>query len=226
MNFVLNNCFVQNKTEENKNEVIEFTVNETTVVLLNFILNDHIKNTFLFEEEQSALAQIKNEIKKLEFYAVRYLRNFKQINLPISYNANGAPFFKGSTSKISISHSKELAVIALSTARVGVDIELITERIVGIKDRFISAEELNLFKVKNAKTYTIIWTIKEVIYKLSDLKHSNFLADMKLLEQSEGIVTCQFKTSEGIRFVKIKFQELGNYIISFNPSIAYEIDNL
>lgn len=223
---MLNNCFVQNRTEENKNEVIEFTENETTIVLLNFILNDPIKNTFLFEEEQSALTQIKNETKKLEFFAVRYLRNFKQINLPIFYNANGAPFFKRSTTKISISHSKELAVIALSPVRVGVDIELITERIVGIKDRFVSAAELNLFKVKNAKTFTIIWTIKEVLYKLSDLKHINFLADMKLLEQSEGLITCQFKTSEGIRFVKIKFQELGNYIISFNPSKAYEIDSL
>jgi len=217
---------VQNRTEENKNEVIEFTENETTVVLLNFILNEHVRNTHLFDEEISAITQIKNETKKLEFYAVRYLRNFKQINLPISYNANGAPFFNGSTTKISISHSKELAVIALAPSPVGVDIELITERIVRIKDRFVSAAELNLFEVKNAKTYTIIWTIKEVLYKLSDLKQINFLADMNLLEQSEGLVTCQFKTSEGIRFVEIKFQELGNYIISFNPSKAYEIDRL
>ncbi len=217
---------MQNRTEENKNEVIEFTENETTVVLLNFILNEHVRNTHLFDEEISAITQIKNETKKLEFYAVRYLRNFKQINLPISYNANGAPFFNGSTTKISISHSKELAVIALAPTPVGVDIELITERIVRIKDRFVSAAELNLFEVKNAKTYTIIWTIKEVLYKLSDLKQINFLADMNLLEQSEGLVTCQFKTSEGIRFVEIKFQELGNYIISFNPSKAYEIDRL
>lgn len=217
---------MQNRTEENKNEVIEFTENETTVVLLNFILNEHVRNTHLFDEEISAITQIKNETKKLEFYAVRYLRNFKQINLPISYNANGAPFFNGSTTKISISHSKELAVIALAPSPVGVDIELITERIVRIKDRFVSAAELNLFEVKNAKTYTIIWTIKEVLYKLSDLKQINFLADMNLLEQSEGLVTCQFKTSEGIRFVEIKFQELGNYIISFNPSKAYEIDRL
>ena len=217
---------MQNRTEENKNEVIEFTENETTVVLLNFILNELVRNTHLFDEEISAITQIKNETKKLEFYAVRYLRNFKQINLPISYNANGAPFFNGSTTKISISHSKELAVIALAPSPVGVDIELITERIVRIKDRFVSAAELNLFEVKNAKTYTIIWTIKEVLYKLSDLKQINFLADMNLLEQSEGLVTCQFKTSEGIRFVEIKFQELGNYIISFNPSKAYEIDRL
>ena len=199
---------------------------EAELTMLDFKEISDLDTTFLYTIEQEDLSQLKSKKRQREFFAIRSIRNKKGITFPISYNSIGAPFFEGTPLKISISHSHEIAVLATAPFNIGVDLEPITERIIRLKERFATKNEISFFNFTEAKTLTIIWTIKEVLYKLSGLENSNLLNEMNIIDLENDLATCQFKTEFGNRFVKIKFQEITNFIISFNPSKYYENDFL
>lgn len=195
---------------------------EAELTMLDFKEISDLDATFLYTIEQEYLSQLKSKKRQREFFAIRAIRNKKGIPFPISYNSIGAPFFEGTSLNLSVSHSHEIAVLATAPFNIGVDLEPITERIIRLKERFATKNEISFFNFTEAKTLTIIWTIKEVLYKLSGLENSNLLSEMNIIDLENDLATCQFKTEFGDRFVKIKFQEITNFIISFNPSKYYE----
>ena len=199
---------------------------EAELTMLDFKEISDLDTTFLYTTEQEDLTQLKSKKRQREFFAIRAIRNKKGIPFPISYNSIGAPFFEGTSFNLSISHSHEIAVLATAPFNIGVDLEPITERIIRLKERFATKNEISFFNFTEAKTLTIIWTIKEVLYKLSGLENSNLLSEMNIIDLENNLATCRFKTEFGDRFVKIKFQEIANFIISFNPSTYYENDFL
>lgn len=195
---------------------------EAELTMLDFKEISDLDATFLYTIEQEYLSQLKSKKRQREFFAIRAIRNKKGIPFPISYNSIGAPFFEGTSLNLSISHSHEIAVLATAPFNIGVDLEPITERIIRLKERFATKNEISFFNFTEAKTLTIIWTIKEVLYKLSGLENINLLSEMNIIDLENNLATCRFKTEFGDRFVKIKFQEITNFIISFNPSKYYE----
>jgi len=199
---------------------------EAELTMLDFKEISDLDTTFLYTTEQEDLSQLKSIKRQREFFAVRAIRNHKGLPFSISYNSIGAPFFEGTSLNLSISHSHEIALLATAPFNIGVDLEPITERIIRLKERFATKNEISFFNFTEAKTLTIIWTIKEVLYKLSGLENSNLLNEMNIIDLENDLATCQFKTEFGNRFVKIKFQEISNFIISFNPSKYYENDFL
>ena len=199
---------------------------EVELTMLDFKEISDLDTTFLYTTEQEGLSQLKSKKRQREFFAIRAIRNKKGIPFPISYNTIGAPFFESSSLHLSISHSHEIAVLATAPFKVGVDLEPITERIIRLKERFATTTEISFFNFTEAKTLTIIWTIKEVLYKLAGIENINLLSEMNIIHLENDLATCEFKTEFGNRFVKIKFQEISNFIISFNPSKYYENDIL
>ena len=199
---------------------------EVELTMLDFKEISDLDTTFLYTTEQEGLSQLKSKKRQREFFAIRAIRNKKRIPFPISYNTIGAPFFEGTPLKLSISHSHEIAVLATAPFNIGVDLEPITERIIRLKERFATNNEVSFFNFTEAKTLTIIWTIKEVLYKLAGIENINLLSEMNIIHLENDLATCEFKTEFGNRFVKIKFQEISNFIISFNPSKYYENDIL
>ena len=195
---------------------------EAELTILDFKEISDLDTTFLYTIEQEYLSQLRSKKRQREFFAIRAIRNKKGIPFPISYNPIGAPFFEGTSLNLSISHSHEIAVLATAPFNIGVDVEPMTERIIKIKDRFTTSSEIGLFNYNQIKTCTIIWTIKEVLYKLSGLKDVDFLKEMRIINVTKNQATCQFMTEYGQRLVKIKFHEIANFIISFNPLSYYE----
>ena len=195
---------------------------EAELTILDFKEISDLDTTFLYTIEQEYLSQLRSKKRQREFFAIRAIRNKKGIPFPISYNPIGAPFFEGTSLNLSISHSHEIAILATAPFNIGVDVEPMTERIIKIKDRFTTSSEIGLFKYNQIKTCTIIWTIKEVLYKLSGLKDVDFLKEMRIINVTKNQATCQFMTEYGQRLVKIKFHEIANFIISFNPLSYYE----
>jgi len=195
---------------------------EAELTMLDFKEISDLDTTFLYTIEQEDLSQLKSKKRQREFFAIRAIRNKKGIPFPISYNPIGGPFFEGTSLNLSISHSHEIAILATAPFNIGVDVEPMTERIIKIKDRFTTSSEIGLFNYNQIKTCTIIWTIKEVLYKLSGLKDVDFLKEMRIINVTKNQATCQFMTEYGQRLVKIKFHERANFIISFNPLSYYE----
>ena len=92
---------------------------------------------------------------------------------------------------ISISHSKTHAAILLSSRPcIGVDIEQISPRILRLANRIAQPAELppafhSLSEAEQAKTLTMIWTIKEAVYKsLDNQEHFDLLTDVRVTPSS------------------------------------------
>jgi phosphopantetheinyl transferase len=200
----------------------ECTKNAAAVSILSLRENHPLKETFLFDDEMEKLSNLKNEKRRLEFYAVRFLRNQKNIPFSIAYSPIGAPYLVGSPMHVGISHSNDLVGLALAPFKIGLDIELISDRILSIKNRFTTSQEVALFSYTEAVNLTIIWTIKEVLYKLAGRLEINLKSELLINSLVGDTANCLFLSAEGWRSVAVKFQEKNNYIISFNPSTYHE----
>lgn len=90
---------------------------------------------------------------------------------PLQHEPSGRPFIDGFN--IGISHTKGYAAVILSKyRRVSVDIEYISDRVVGIASRFLCNDELISMGIDeydkcsyNAKRLLLAWCAKETVYK-------------------------------------------------------------
>ena len=200
----------------------ECTKNAAVVSILSLRENHPFKETFLFDDEKEKLSNLKNEKRRLEFCAIRFIRNQKNIPFSIAYSPIGAPYLAGSPMHVGISHSNDLVGLALAPFKIGLDIELISDRILTIKNRFTTSQEVALFSYTEAMNFTIIWTIKEVLYKLAGRLEINLISELMINSVEGDTANCLFLSAEGWRSVAVKFQEKNDYIISFNPSTYHE----
>jgi 4'-phosphopantetheinyl transferase len=98
----------------------------------------------------------------------------------LQYTETNKPFLKDSFGNISISHSHDkLAIILNQKENTGVDIELIREKIVTIKHKFLNESEAEVAK-NNIEILTYIWAAKETLYKIYGLKGLNFKLNLSI----------------------------------------------
>ncbi|MBN2682686.1 MAG: 4'-phosphopantetheinyl transferase superfamily protein [Bacteroidales bacterium] len=131
----------------------------------------------LDEREQEAMQNFKNERRKLQWLCTRaLLKSISDSQKKIIYNESGKPFLLDASNNISISHSEDLVGIILSkNHEVGLDIELISERVNKIADRFLSDLEKKNIKRKNRnKQLYAYWCAKEALFKIFGEKEIPF----------------------------------------------------
>lgn len=85
------------------------------------------------------------------------------------YNENGKPYLKELPYHISISHSGEYAICAISDNLVGVDIQRVKEYDENIINRFFLEKEKEFINAQKDKrdAFFTIWTQKEALSKLT-----------------------------------------------------------
>ncbi len=116
--------------------------------------------------ELEILAKRKNSKKALEFLCSRLLLRLCKLDPnDLSYNEFGAPILK-SGKFVSISHCKNYVTLLLSNQSCGVDIETKRKQILNIKHKFLNQTDINNISMENISDITLIWTLKEAIYKL------------------------------------------------------------
>jgi hypothetical protein len=108
-----------------------------------------------------------------------YCENGKEAYRELGHFRNGAPFLYGETSRISITHCKGfLAVATLPStpevelgeftprAAMGIDAEALDrEQVLKIRERFLSAGELEMIAADDLQRNLQAWTMKEAAYK-------------------------------------------------------------
>lgn len=148
----------------------------------------------LSDKDIQKLNSFKLSKRKQEFLATRCLiKEILGIEPEIDYLETGRPVLRNSNYRISISHTQCYVAIALSrNQQVGIDIEYPSERVGRVYDRFISMEECSFIpEAHKIKYYTLIWCLKEAMYKLYDEKSVIFNRDLKCMPfvlQDEGTV--------------------------------------
>lgn len=131
----------------------------------------------LREEDLQKLNAYKLETRKKEFLATRcLLKELLGVDGVIDYLDSGKPILKNSNYKISISHTKGYVAVVLSCSEfAGVDIEYPSERVARVYQRFVSPqEELFIPEDKKVAYYTMMWCLKESMYKMYDRQNSIF----------------------------------------------------
>jgi 4'-phosphopantetheinyl transferase family protein len=135
----------------------------------------------LSQREQERLTTLHSEKKQREFLAIRHL--LQQAQLPttaLSYTPEGKPLLEGQY--ISITHSYDFVMIALSPRPVGIDIERCTPRILCLAPRFTPWQApLDMDEPTQIQAYTQLWTIKEALYKIADQPSVRFYEDLQVL---------------------------------------------
>lgn len=110
--------------------------------------------------------------KLLEYLMVRKMLNILKPGFEIKYKKNGQPYLFPPQYYISISHSFPFAAISLSKKRTGIDLEKTVEKIVNLKHKYLNDYELQWTQnSQQTQMLTVIWAIKEALYKLHPCKY-------------------------------------------------------
>jgi len=144
-----------------------------------------------------------SEKRKKEHLVSRLLVNEICPTKTIIYNDFGAPELNNGK-HVSISHSKQLVAIIISDKKTGLDIEQISEKSLRLVSKFIS--EKDLIKLNKEKS-TLIWCIKESIFKWHQKGGVDFIKDIIISEfniEEHGKVTAYFRKKElNLNYLKI-----------------------
>jgi len=111
---------------------------------------------------------MRSELHQRGFLSVRHLlRAFGYTDQDLFYDSNGKPYLKNGK-QISISHSFTFSGIIISDGDVGIDIEKQRDKIGVIAKKFVDYEFLYLDTAATdyIRKLTVIWCIKESLYKL------------------------------------------------------------
>ena len=133
----------------------------------------------LSQGEEERLTTLHSEKKQREFLAIRHLLREAQLPTTALYYTEGKPQLEGQY--ISISHSHDFVMIALSPHPIGIDIERCTPRILRLAPRFTPWQAPpDMDELTQIQAYTQLWTIKEALYKVTDLPSVRFYEDLQV----------------------------------------------
>lgn len=130
--------------------------------------DDLMRPITLKPENMERVLGMKSELHQRGFLSVRHLlAEFGYQDADLFYDENGKPHLKDGK-YISITHSFTFSAIIVSEGIVGIDIEKQRDKISIIAHKFIDYESHYLAEgnADYIKKLTIIWCVKESLYKL------------------------------------------------------------
>lgn len=125
--------------------------------------------TFANEQQLQAKREIETQGKH---FLLNYILGEKA---RIDYDKKGKPFLLDDSKHISISHSYDKLVIIINEQEAtGIDIEIIRDKVLNIKHKFLSVIELEDAN-DDVEKLLIYWAAKETLYKIYGLKEIDFI---------------------------------------------------
>lgn len=140
----------------------------------------------------------------------------------LKYTPEKKPFLVGENIHLSISHSHDkLAIITNSKHSTGIDVELIREKVMNIKNKFLCEEELSLAN-NDVEMLTTLWATKEAVYKAYGLKMVDFIRHIRVLpfKKEEKELKAELSLPNFKQKYLLRKERIDNYILVY---IANEI---
>jgi phosphopantetheinyl transferase len=192
-------------------------INENTTAYFWHITEDvtslfravSLRDTSLFR-----LEGMKSEEHQRGFLAVRMLlQHLGYTDYDLTYDEAGKPHLSDGK-HISISHSHEFSCICISDELMGIDLEKIKEKTLKIAPRFMEVKHLeNLSTLEQLEKATVIWGVKESIFKIKNEKGISF---------PEHIFEAEFDLKNGKCEAELHFNnQIENFQIQFYNVEAY-----
>ncbi len=146
-----------------------------------------------------------------EWYAVRLILHeiLPEKHFDIFYNEYGKPFLAAPEGFISISHTHGfVGVLFHRYNNCGFDMELLDRSVVSISHKFVRSDETS-FLLDNPQQKTLmLWSAKEVIYKIYGKKSLDFKDNLRILPfeyQQQGEIKGQLILNNDICSYDIQY---------------------
>ncbi|SDR82123.1 4'-phosphopantetheinyl transferase superfamily protein [Formosa sp. Hel1_31_208] len=177
-------------------------LNEETIVKIWKITESYEDLLGPLDLKNNSLERVlgmKSELHQRGFLSVRHLlRDFGYTDQDLYYDAYGKPHLKDGK-HISITHSFTFSGVIISRSEVGIDIEMQRDKIAIIAKKFVDYEFNYLSDDDNEyiKKLTVIWGIKESLYKLfatpGMLFREHFLVIPFMLSDAKTVAWIDYK---------------------------------
>lgn len=149
----------------------DFSDDNATILIWKYDEKEELDIHQLLEPENAGKVKDYHPKKLLEVLMVRKLLKGLKPDSKILYKER-EPFLSPKDAEISITHSFPFAAIAVSRNKIGIDIEKFNPKILRVIDKFTHEYERGFIPLDNEVTYyTIIWSVKESMYKIHHSKH-------------------------------------------------------
>jgi phosphopantetheinyl transferase len=162
----------------------------------------HTEDISFFEEKMSYRSNASHPERKKQQLSSRMAIFELDSHFPfdqVDHANNGKPILKSSATAFSLTHTKEIAGAIISqNGQVGIDIEKISDRILKIEQKFLNPEELALLpsdKIERVRLVTLLWTVKETVYKCFGSRAVDFSNDICIntMDKDFSSITIDFK---------------------------------
>lgn len=177
----------------------------------------------LNETEQQKLHQLGKGKRTLHWLATRVLLRYlldtnEYISCPS--DANGKPYLPDYPFKVSLTHSFEYAGVMLSTkGECGIDLEIVKDKVLRIKEKFLKKEELAFLSSDNeVEQLYACWCAKEAVYKLQGNKGISFLQDMTILPfnfKAQGVMTVELDKKGTKHSYQVYYEKFQDYMLGY-----------
>jgi phosphopantetheinyl transferase len=168
----------------------------------------------------SELKTIKSTNRKIEWMSIRSL--FLKIDPDFSdiyYDSHRKPFLRNQDHHISISHSHHRVAVFLDKKHIcGVDLQHLTPKISRIKEKFLKPEELDRF-AHDVKTLTLLWSIKEALFKIYGKKDIYLKDDISVtslnFSNNEGNANARFDFEKNEHIYNLNVEIIDDYALAY-----------
>ncbi|QBQ39807.1 4'-phosphopantetheinyl transferase family protein [Sphingobacterium psychroaquaticum] len=176
----------------------------------------------LDEREKAKLESLTKGKRRLHWLATRVLLRFllkteEYINCPS--DEHGKPYLPDYPYNISLTHSYDFAGVLMSTqGPCGIDLEIIKEKIVRIKEKFMKPRELAFIQNENIDQMYACWCAKEAVYKLQGNKGVSFLEDMTILPfqyRPQGVMTLLLRKDKKTHSFQVYYEQFQEYMLAY-----------
>jgi 4'-phosphopantetheinyl transferase EntD len=198
----------------------QFDVNENTRLAIWHIE----ENESFFLKRVTLKSEITHPHKRLQHLAGRYLLPFLFSDFPneeILIADSKKPYLKDETYHFSISHCGNFAAAIVSkTQRVGIDIEIFTDKVFKVKEKFLNKEERDFAEKyqNNQPLFTTLWCAKEAIFKWYSFGKVDFKNNILLqpfIFNDDGVIDTIFKKENKSISLITKFKLFENLSLAW-----------
>lgn len=176
----------------------------------------------LDEQEMAYYEQLKIGKRNLHWLGTRVLlrkmlRTEEYIDCKV--DSHGKPYLVNLPYHISLSHSFDYAAVMISKQPVGIDIELVKQKVERIAHKFMRKEELAFLELQHKISQLYVcWCAKEAVYKCNGQKEISFV-DNILLEpfkfEGHGVVNAKLKKGEIDKDYRVGYLQYQDYMIGY-----------
>lgn len=184
----------------------------------------------LKEHEKSYLDSLISDKRNIHWLSTRVLlRKMMNTNeyIDCQVDESGKPYLTNFPHFISISHSYDYAAVMVSENKaVGIDIELIKDKIERIANKFMSPKELEFINDKNKiEQLYVCWCAKEAIYKLHGKKNVSFIENIELYPfefEGEGSFASKLNVGSIQKDFKVYYEQFDGYMVGYVSDDEHE----